>query len=195
MSQYRKQVNRMDRQVDSVCMQDDMKLMDDLQLRDQLLYLHNQILSVLTSVQLTRIFEQRVNFDLRRLLGGMWICSMSIWNDMFISFSRYRSLFGQSFYSIQPGPWIHVVCFTMPSFIKSRERSTWFYLFEWRQNQGKNKWMTWRTWSSLTHDFLYPGAVICNDCGQGTVGYFTASQETQSTSCRYVDHSSSMIEH
>ncbi|KAI9263955.1 vacuolar fusion protein MON1 [Helicostylum pulchrum] len=40
------------------------------QLRDQLLYLHNQILSVLTSVQLTRIFEQRVNFDLRRLLGG-----------------------------------------------------------------------------------------------------------------------------
>ncbi|KAI7877181.1 DUF254-domain-containing protein [Lichtheimia hyalospora FSU 10163] len=42
----------------------------DGQLRDQLLYLHNQILSVLTSVQLTRIFEQRVNFDLRRLLGG-----------------------------------------------------------------------------------------------------------------------------
>ncbi|CDH59496.1 vacuolar fusion protein mon1 homolog a-like [Lichtheimia corymbifera JMRC:FSU:9682] len=42
----------------------------DRQLRDQLLYLHNQILSVLTSVQLTRIFEQRVNFDLRRLLGG-----------------------------------------------------------------------------------------------------------------------------
>lgn len=41
-----------------------------LKLRDQLLYLHNQILSVLTSVQLTRIFEQRVNFDLRRLLGG-----------------------------------------------------------------------------------------------------------------------------
>ncbi|OBZ91522.1 Vacuolar fusion protein MON1 A [Choanephora cucurbitarum] len=42
----------------------------DSQIRDQLLYLHNQILSVLTSVQLTRIFEQRVNFDLRRLLGG-----------------------------------------------------------------------------------------------------------------------------
>ncbi|KAI7905839.1 vacuolar fusion protein MON1 [Cokeromyces recurvatus] len=42
----------------------------DNQIRDQLLYLHNQILSVLTSVQLTRIFEQRVNFDLRRLLGG-----------------------------------------------------------------------------------------------------------------------------
>ncbi|RCH81226.1 Vacuolar fusion protein mon1b, partial [Rhizopus stolonifer] len=42
----------------------------DIQIRDQLLYLHNQILSVLTSVQLTRIFEQRVNFDLRRLLGG-----------------------------------------------------------------------------------------------------------------------------
>ncbi|CEP19260.1 hypothetical protein [Parasitella parasitica] len=42
----------------------------DSQLRDQLLYLHNQIISVLTSVQLTKIFEQRVNFDLRRLLGG-----------------------------------------------------------------------------------------------------------------------------
>ncbi|KAG2219483.1 hypothetical protein INT45_010403 [Circinella minor] len=42
----------------------------DVQLRDQLLYLHNQIISVLTSAQLTRIFEQRVNFDLRRLLGG-----------------------------------------------------------------------------------------------------------------------------
>ncbi|KAI8086666.1 vacuolar fusion protein MON1 [Halteromyces radiatus] len=42
----------------------------DAQLKDQLVYLHNQILSVLTSSQLTRIFEQRVNFDLRRLLGG-----------------------------------------------------------------------------------------------------------------------------
>ncbi|KAI9366215.1 vacuolar fusion protein MON1 [Pilaira anomala] len=40
------------------------------QLRDQMVCLHNQILSVLTSVQLTKIFEQRVNFDLRRLLGG-----------------------------------------------------------------------------------------------------------------------------
>ncbi|KAI9475809.1 MAG: trafficking protein Mon1-domain-containing protein [Benjaminiella poitrasii] len=42
----------------------------DSQIRDQLLYLHNQVLSVLTSIQLTKIFEQRVNFDLRRLLGG-----------------------------------------------------------------------------------------------------------------------------
>ncbi|CAG8650694.1 170_t:CDS:10, partial [Ambispora leptoticha] len=40
------------------------------QLRDQLNYLYNQILSVLTSTQLTKIFEQRINFDLRRLLGG-----------------------------------------------------------------------------------------------------------------------------
>jgi len=39
-------------------------------LRDQLLYLHSQILSVLTSLQLTKIFEQRINFDLRRLLSG-----------------------------------------------------------------------------------------------------------------------------
>ncbi|OZJ05725.1 hypothetical protein BZG36_01330 [Bifiguratus adelaidae] len=40
------------------------------QLREQLYYLYNQILSVLTSHQLNRIFEQRINFDLRRLLGG-----------------------------------------------------------------------------------------------------------------------------
>ncbi|CAG8631021.1 8386_t:CDS:10 [Acaulospora morrowiae] len=42
----------------------------ETQLRDQLNYLYNQILSVLTSTQLTKIFEQRINFDLRRLLGG-----------------------------------------------------------------------------------------------------------------------------
>ncbi|KAG9284849.1 hypothetical protein G9A89_003772 [Geosiphon pyriformis] len=40
------------------------------QLRDQLNYLYNTILSVLTSSQLTKIFDQRINFDLRRLLGG-----------------------------------------------------------------------------------------------------------------------------
>ncbi|CAI2178026.1 1425_t:CDS:10 [Funneliformis geosporum] len=40
------------------------------QLREQLNYLYNQILSVLTSTQLTKIYEQRMNFDLRRLLGG-----------------------------------------------------------------------------------------------------------------------------
>ncbi|CAG8520654.1 44309_t:CDS:10 [Gigaspora margarita] len=42
----------------------------EMQLRDQLSYLYNQIVSVLTTTQLTKIFEQRVNFDLRRLLGG-----------------------------------------------------------------------------------------------------------------------------
>ncbi|CAG8532601.1 5174_t:CDS:2, partial [Racocetra persica] len=42
----------------------------EMQLRDQLNYLYNQIVSVLTSTQLTKIFEHRVNFDLRRLLGG-----------------------------------------------------------------------------------------------------------------------------
>ncbi|CAG8583240.1 1631_t:CDS:10 [Diversispora eburnea] len=42
----------------------------EAQLRDQLNYLYNQILSILTSTQLTKIFEQRINFDLRRLLGG-----------------------------------------------------------------------------------------------------------------------------
>ncbi|ORZ10533.1 MON1-like protein A-like protein [Absidia repens] len=42
----------------------------DAQLKDQLVYLHSQIISFLTSSQITRIFEQRTNFDLRRLLGG-----------------------------------------------------------------------------------------------------------------------------
>jgi hypothetical protein len=70
-------------------------------LRDQLLYLHSQILSVLTSLQLTKIFEQRINFDLRRLLSGKhtftnfkiraYLKPADMW------FHRYRSVFGQSF--------------------------------------------------------------------------------------------------
>ncbi|KAJ8032358.1 Protein SAND [Holothuria leucospilota] len=36
----------------------------------QLRYMYNQILSVLTHTQLNRIFEQRRNYDLRRLLSG-----------------------------------------------------------------------------------------------------------------------------
>ncbi|RZF41539.1 hypothetical protein LSTR_LSTR000253 [Laodelphax striatellus] len=36
----------------------------------QLLYVYNQVVSVLTLTQLTRVFEQRGNFDLRRLLAG-----------------------------------------------------------------------------------------------------------------------------
>ncbi|KAG0265271.1 Vacuolar fusion protein mon1b [Mortierella polycephala] len=40
------------------------------QLRDQLGYLYSQIISVLTHSQMTRIFEQRNNFDLRGLIGG-----------------------------------------------------------------------------------------------------------------------------
>lgn len=36
----------------------------------QLTYVYYQIVSVLTSAQLTRIFEQRRNYDLRRLLAG-----------------------------------------------------------------------------------------------------------------------------
>jgi len=40
------------------------------QLKIQLLYLYNQILFSLTSVQLTKIFHDRVNFDLRNLLSG-----------------------------------------------------------------------------------------------------------------------------
>ncbi|KAI7835133.1 vacuolar fusion protein MON1 [Kickxella alabastrina] len=39
-------------------------------LRNELQILHSQIVSILTSAQLTKIFEQRSNFDLRQLLGG-----------------------------------------------------------------------------------------------------------------------------
>ncbi|KAJ2786437.1 Vacuolar fusion protein mon1 [Coemansia interrupta] len=39
-------------------------------LRGELQLLHSQIVSILTSAQLTKIFEQRGNFDLRQLLGG-----------------------------------------------------------------------------------------------------------------------------
>ncbi|KAF9586184.1 Vacuolar fusion protein mon1b [Lunasporangiospora selenospora] len=42
----------------------------ETQLRDQLGYLYAQIISVLTHSQMTRIFEQRNNFDLRGLIGG-----------------------------------------------------------------------------------------------------------------------------
>ncbi len=40
------------------------------QLRQQLGYLYNQILSVLTLNQMTKIFEKRKGFDLRRMLAG-----------------------------------------------------------------------------------------------------------------------------
>ena len=39
-------------------------------LREQLLWLFYQIVSITTTTQLTRIFEKHHNFDLRRLLGG-----------------------------------------------------------------------------------------------------------------------------
>ncbi|KAJ2461448.1 Vacuolar fusion protein mon1 [Coemansia sp. RSA 2424] len=39
-------------------------------LRGELQLLHGQIVSILTAAQLTKIFEQRSNFDLRQLLGG-----------------------------------------------------------------------------------------------------------------------------
>jgi len=41
-----------------------------MQLTVQLTYIYNQILSVLTSAQLNKIFEQRRNYDLRRMLTG-----------------------------------------------------------------------------------------------------------------------------
>eukprot|EP00128_Syssomonas_multiformis_P018271 Colp12_sorted_trinity150504_noHs@516 len=45
-------------------------LESETQLGMQLTYVYNQIISVLTLSQLNRIFEQRGNYDLRRLLAG-----------------------------------------------------------------------------------------------------------------------------
>ena len=52
------------------------------QLQLQLHYLYNQILSVITETQLERIFEQRRNYDLRRLLAGSERLMDSILNYM-----------------------------------------------------------------------------------------------------------------
>ncbi|KAI5725741.1 hypothetical protein M8J77_019590 [Diaphorina citri] len=43
---------------------------DQTLLQQQLLYIYNQIISTLTLSQLTKIFDQHRNFDLRRLLSG-----------------------------------------------------------------------------------------------------------------------------
>ncbi|XP_076863353.1 vacuolar fusion protein MON1 homolog B [Brachyhypopomus gauderio] len=40
------------------------------QLRDELLYVYNQIVSMLTQASIARIFENKKNYDLRRLLAG-----------------------------------------------------------------------------------------------------------------------------
>lgn len=39
-------------------------------LREQLLWIYQQIVSIITASQLYRIFDKHGNFDLRRLLGG-----------------------------------------------------------------------------------------------------------------------------
>ncbi|KAG5459682.1 MAG: trafficking protein Mon1-domain-containing protein [Olpidium bornovanus] len=56
----------------------------EMQLIDQLLYLYNAIISILTLSQLTRIFERHGNFDLRRLLGGEFISSSGSGTETFI---------------------------------------------------------------------------------------------------------------
>ncbi|TPX50273.1 hypothetical protein SeLEV6574_g01012 [Synchytrium endobioticum] len=57
------------------------------QLREQLQYLYNQILFILTAAQLTRIFEQRVNYDLRNLLAG----TENLLDELCNSFSKTAS--------------------------------------------------------------------------------------------------------
>uniref|UniRef100_A0A8D0GYV3 Vacuolar fusion protein MON1 homolog n=1 Tax=Sphenodon punctatus TaxID=8508 RepID=A0A8D0GYV3_SPHPU len=45
-------------------------LQSEQQLRQELLYVYYQIISMLTQVSITRIFERKKNYDLRRLLAG-----------------------------------------------------------------------------------------------------------------------------
>uniref|UniRef100_A0A8C6X6L9 Vacuolar fusion protein MON1 homolog n=1 Tax=Naja naja TaxID=35670 RepID=A0A8C6X6L9_NAJNA len=45
-------------------------LQSELQLRQELLYVYDQIISMLTQASITRIFERKKNYDLRRLLTG-----------------------------------------------------------------------------------------------------------------------------
>jgi len=52
------------------------------QLTVQLLYVHSQIVSVLTMTQLARIFEQKPNYDLRRMLTGSERLISSLSNSM-----------------------------------------------------------------------------------------------------------------
>ncbi|KAF9157332.1 Vacuolar fusion protein mon1b [Actinomortierella ambigua] len=54
----------------------------EAQLRDQLGYLYAQIISVLTHAQMTKIFEQRNNFDLRGLISGTEIFLDSLGKNM-----------------------------------------------------------------------------------------------------------------
>ena len=61
------------------------------QLTVQLLYIHSQIVSVLTLSQLTRIFEQRRNYDLRRMLTGSERLITSLSNSMDSDHSYFLS--------------------------------------------------------------------------------------------------------
>ncbi|XP_026539923.1 vacuolar fusion protein MON1 homolog B isoform X1 [Notechis scutatus] len=45
-------------------------LQSEQQLREELLYVYDQIISMLTQASITRIFERKKNYDLRRLLTG-----------------------------------------------------------------------------------------------------------------------------
>lgn len=51
--------------------------MADGQLRQHLEYIHLQILSVVSSTQLQKVFQRRSNFDLSRLLDGKHLCNLT----------------------------------------------------------------------------------------------------------------------
>ena len=61
------------------------------QLTVQLLYIHSQIVSVLTLTQLNRIFEQRRNYDLRRMLSGSERLITSLSDSMDTDYSYFLS--------------------------------------------------------------------------------------------------------
>ena len=61
------------------------------QITVQLLYIHSQIVSVLTLNQLNRIFEQRRNYDLRRMLTGSERLMTSLSHSMDTDHSYFLS--------------------------------------------------------------------------------------------------------
>ena len=61
------------------------------QITVQLLYIHSQIVSVLTLNQLNRIFEQRRNYDLRKMLSGSERLMTSLSHSMDTDHSYFLS--------------------------------------------------------------------------------------------------------
>ncbi|KAJ3068307.1 Vacuolar fusion protein mon1b [Podochytrium sp. JEL0797] len=82
---------------------------EDTELTNQLNYVHAQIISITTQQQITRIFEQRSNFDLRQLLTG----TDSFLHSLIAAFSRSPA------YSLESTPTL-----AMPTKLRSKLAKT-----------------------------------------------------------------------